>query len=165
MAAMFVDDCLCVGTNADLNDYCWFMAANYTISNLSEPTNLLSMQIHYDHKNKSMKIYQEKYIQKIAECFNILPTTNLPKTPLPYDKWLELTQDDDELVDPTLFREICGSIVYSAITCRIDVALAVWELSKHMVTPNSVRMAAAWQCLSYYLLGPKDIIITYFPVT
>ena len=36
------------------------------------------MQIHYDHENKSIKIYQEKYIQKIAERFDIQPTAMQP---------------------------------------------------------------------------------------
>ena len=86
MAATFVDACICVGTDTALNDYHQFMAAGYTISDLSEPTDFLSMQIHYNHENKSLKIYQEKYIQKIAEHFDILLTANLPKTPLLHDK-------------------------------------------------------------------------------
>ena len=150
MAASFIDDCICVGTDKALNDYHQFMAEGYTISDLGEPTDFLSMQIHYDHKNKSIKIYQEKYIQKIAECFNIQLTANPPKTPLLYDKQLEPMQEGDKLIDPTLFCAICGSITYSAITCRIDIALAsICELSKHMVTLNTTHMAEAWQCMSY----------------
>ena len=63
-------------------------------------------------------------------------------------------------MDPTLFHAICGSITYSAITCRINVTLAIHELSKHMVMLNTMHMAAAWQCVSY-LLSMKDISITY----
>ena len=86
MAALFVDNCICVGTDKALDDYRRFMAEGYTISDLSEPTDFLGMQIHYNHKGKSIKIYQEKYIQKIAECFDIQPTNKPPKTPLLYDK-------------------------------------------------------------------------------
>ena len=157
---MFVDDCICAGTDEALGNYRQFMAEGYTISDLSEPTDFLGMQVHYDHEHKSIKIYQEKYIQKIAERFDIHPTANPPKTPLPYDKRLEPTREGDELVDPTLYHAICGSITYSAITCRIDVALAIRKLSKHMVTPNTTHMAAARQCVSY-LLGTKDVGITY----
>ena len=78
MAATFVDDCICVGTDEALNDHRWFMAKGYTISDLSKPTNFFGMQIHYNHKNKSIKIYQEKYIQKITKCFGIQLTTNPP---------------------------------------------------------------------------------------
>ena len=93
MAASFVDDCICVGTDEALDDYRRFMAEGYTISDLSELTNFLSMQIHYNHEGTSIKSYQEKYIQKIAERFDIQPTDKLPKTPLPYDKSLEPTQE------------------------------------------------------------------------
>ena len=142
MAASFVDDCICAGTDEALDDYRWFMAEGCAISDLGAPTDFLGMQIHYDHENKSIKIYQEKYIQKTAERFDIQPTDKPPKTPLPYDKRLEPTQEGDELVDPTLFHAICGSIAYSAIACRIDIALAIHELSKHMVTLNTTHMAA-----------------------
>ena len=63
-------------------------------------------------------------------------------------------------MDPTLFCAICGSIAYSAITCRIDVTLAIHKLSKHMAMLNTTHMAAAQQCVSY-LLSMKDISITY----
>ena len=69
-------------------------------------------------------------------------------------------QEGDELIDRTLFCAICGSIAHSAITCRIDVTLAICELSKHMVTLNTTHMAAAQQCVSY-LLSMKDASITY----
>ena len=37
-------------------------AEGYTIPDLSKPTDFLSMQIHYNHEHKSIKIYQGKYI-------------------------------------------------------------------------------------------------------
>jgi hypothetical protein len=54
MAASFVDDCICVGTDEALDDYRRFMAEGYEISDLGEPTDFLGMQIHYDHEGKSI---------------------------------------------------------------------------------------------------------------
>ena len=66
--------------------------------------------LHYDHKNKSLKIYQEKYIQKLTEHFDILLTTNLPKTPLLYDKQLSDLSTD-------LCMDMCAGMCIDACLC------------------------------------------------
>ena len=160
IAATFVDDAVVTGTDEALAEYRKFMQSGFTISDVGTPEDFLGMQISYDRKNKKIKLWQEKYIKKMAERYNITLSAKPPRTPMDYNKKLEPTQDGDELFDPTLYRSYVGAIQYAVCGCRIDCCFTVRELAKHMVKPNVNHAAAARHCIQY-LLATAHIGITY----
>ena len=62
--------------------------------------------------------------------------------------WKKLHASEGELVDPTLYRQLIGSLMYMVNT-RPDVCFAVNTLSQFMVEPRSVHWVAAKHVLRY----------------
>ena len=52
--------------------------------------------------------------------------------------WKKLHASEGELVDPTLFRQLIGSLMY-LVNTRPDMSFAVNTLSQFMVEPRRVR--------------------------
>jgi hypothetical protein len=157
-AVTFVDDALVAGTEEACQHYRAFMKAGYDISDLGEPTDFLGMEIKYDHHAQSIKVWQEKYITKMAQRYGIKYKKVL--VPMPYDKRLVPREEGEAAADESLFRSKVGAIQYAAVCCRPDVCHAVRELAKHMVSPSELHMKAADQCLQY-LFYTKTIGLTY----
>ena len=66
------------------------------------------MQIHVDSNAQTIKLWQEKYINKLVQKFNVIDKK--VQVPMPYDKRLEPTTDADERADAELYRSKLGSI-------------------------------------------------------
>jgi hypothetical protein len=157
-AATFVDDAMVAGTEEACIEYRKFMRSNFQISDLGVPTDFLGMQIHVDSNAQTIKLWQEKYINKLVQKFNVIDKK--VQVPMPYDKRLEPTTDADERADAELYRSKLGSIMYAAVCTRPDIAATVRELAKHMVMPSTTHMQVADQCLQY-LNYTKDVGLTY----
>ena len=52
--------------------------------------------------------------------------------------WKKLHASDSELVDPTLYRQLIGSLMY-LVNTRPDICFAVNTLSQFMVEPGRVH--------------------------
>ena len=66
---------------------------------------------------------------------------------------------EGELVDPTLYRQFIGSLMY-LVNTRPDLCFAVNTLSQFMVEPRSVHWTAAKHVLRY-LAGTVDFGLDY----
>ena len=156
-AATFVDDCIHVGTQASCAACRAMLQADFETSGQDEvPTDFLGMQITRDRKAGTLKIFQEKYIEKMAERYQVgLPTGSRAPTPLPHTAKLDPAADDEERCDPSLFRSICGALQFTSHCCRPDVSQSIKELCKHLIDPTLRHYKAVQQCLSY-LLATKD---------
>ena len=96
------------------------------------PTDFLSMQITCDRKAGTLKIFEEKYIEKMAEWYRVgLPTGSCTPMPLPHTAKLDLAADDEERCDPSLLRSICGALQFTSHCCWPDVSQSIKELCKH----------------------------------
>ena len=124
-------------------------------------SDFLGMQITHDCKAGTLKIFQEEYIEKMAERYGVdLPTGSRALTPLPHTAKLDAAVDGEEQCDPSLFRSICGALQFCSHCCRPDVSQSIKELCKHLIDPALRHYKAAQQCLSY-LLATKDYGLTY----
>ena len=80
----------------------------------------------------------------------------------PMNSNLKLLQDDSsEAFDPTVYRQVIGSLMY-LVNTRLDICFAVNALSQYMVAPRQVHWIAAKHVLRYYwiwsqlCLGSED---------
>ena len=73
--------------------------------------------------------------------------------------WKKLHASEGELVDPTLYRQLIGSLMY-LVNTRPDLCFAVNTLSQFMVEPRSVHWVAAKHVLRY-LSGTVDFGLDY----
>ncbi|KAF2970752.1 hypothetical protein GQX73_g2825 [Xylaria multiplex] len=100
-----------------------------------------------------------RYIEKIAQRFGLADNSWIPITPLPM-KELEKYLGTATKVQIKVFQERVGSILYTAIMIRPDVAYAVAQLSKHLTNPSPEHLAMADQVIRY-LYHTRFLGITY----
>ena len=73
--------------------------------------------------------------------------------------WKNLHGSEGELVDPTLYRQLIGSLMY-LVNTQPDLCFAMNTLSQFMVEPRSVHWVAAKHVLRY-LAGTVDFGLDY----
>eukprot|EP00253_Pinus_taeda_P033941 PITA_33941 len=73
--------------------------------------------------------------------------------------WKKLHASDSELVDPTLCRQLIGSLMY-LVNTRPDICFAVNTMSQFMCEPRKVHWVAAKHILRY-LQGTVDYGLDY----
>ena len=62
--------------------------------------------------------------------------------------WKKLHASEEELVDPTLYRQLIGSLMY-LVNTRPNMSFVVNTLSQFMVEPRRVHWVAAKHVLRY----------------
>ena len=88
---------------------------------------------------------QERYINKVLDKLQ-MSDCKCKSTPS------ELKLDDEnehETVDPTMYREAVGSLVYAMICTRPDICWAITKLSQHLSRPLKVHWIAVKHVLRY----------------
>ena len=120
----------------------------------------LGIRVIRDRTKRKVWLCQDAYCEKIAVKFGLLkgrprfPTIPLPITPL--NRYTgQATRESIHL-----FQEKVGSILYAAITVRVDVAFAASQLSKHLQNPSPEHHAAADQVI-LYLYATRFLAIEY----
>eukprot|EP00253_Pinus_taeda_P001657 PITA_01657 len=83
---------------------------------------------------------QGKYIVDILSRFHMEDCRPM-STPM-ITNWKKLHASDSELVDPTLYRQLIGSLMY-LVNTRPDICFAVNTMSQFMCEPRKVHWVAA----------------------
>lgn len=92
-------------------------------------------------------ISQQKYIMRISEKYNIIPSKRARTT---LSNLLKLYDyEDSHTVDPTAYRSILGAIIYVAVATRPDLSFAVSTLARFSQDPRAIHQQAAERLLQY----------------
>jgi hypothetical protein len=116
--------------------------------------------IEFLNTSKGLMLHQRKYAGEILKRFNMTDCTyaiTLMETNLKLEKNV-----DEDAVDPTLFKQIVGSLRYLC-NSRPDICFAVGLISRFMEDPRQSHMKAAIRVLKY-VAGTQDFGI-FFPKT
>eukprot|EP00253_Pinus_taeda_P021226 PITA_21226 len=89
---------------------------------------------------------QGKYIVDILSIFHMEDCRPM-STPM-ITNWKKLHASDSELVDPTLYRKLIGSLMY-LVNTRPDIRFAINTMSQCMCEPRKVHWVAAKHILRY----------------
>eukprot|EP00253_Pinus_taeda_P026176 PITA_26176 len=100
---------------------------------------------------------QGKYIVDILSRFHMEDCR--PMSTSMITNWKKLHASDSELVDPTLYRQLIGSLMY-LVNTRPDICFAVNTMSQFMCEPRKVHWVAAKHILRY-LQGTMDYGLDY----
>lgn len=73
--------------------------------------------------------------------------------------WKKLHASESELVDPTLYRQLIGSLMY-LVNTRPEICFVANSLSPFMVEPKRVHLVVAKHVLRY-LQGAVDYSVDY----
>ncbi|PKU66399.1 Retrovirus-related Pol polyprotein from transposon TNT 1-94 [Dendrobium catenatum] len=154
---VYVDDILVTGNDTDaINSILHKLSTTFAMKNLGEAHSFLGIKI--DRTNTSFFLSQQSYVMSIlntAKLSNCNTLSNPSCTKMP-----SAPPADVLLSDPTVYRQITGSLQYLTLT-RPDIAYNVNQLSQHMHQPEAQHFYLLKRLLRY-LKGTSDFGI---PIT
>ena len=150
---IWVDDLLiCSNNDAELVKFKAALSENFKMKDLGPLNWFLGIKVI--RTANSVAINQEDFICKILEKFGM---ENCKPKSLLSD--VNVTKFDEEespvLENPTIFREIIGSLIYVMSCTRPDLAYIVTKLSQFMSNPKVSHLSYAKTVLRY-LKSTKD---------
>lgn len=118
----------------------------------------LGVRILRDRAAQRLYLVHDSYIEKIAKRFD-LTDGPAPSTPLP---GIPLRKFEGQAAKEQVkaYQERVGSILYTAIMIRADVAFAAAQLSLYLTNPGPDHLAAADQSIAY-LYATRTLAIRY----
>lgn len=160
---VYVDDCRCLaeGPHAKKHLSVLFeLMKTVGPCKIADANNWLGMKIEHDREKGTLKVSQQKYIEKMLEDFNMqdckpcrtpaAPGTNLMKT-------------TDEITDPVAiefpYRSAVGALLWPARTARPEILYAVNQCGAHAQRPDTAHVTAVKRILRY-LKGTSTLGIT-----
>lgn len=113
----------------DLGEISWFLGIQFVI------------------ENKCIKMNQSKYIEKLLSKYKM---TDCKPRCTPCELGMNKICDEQaEMTDSRLYREIIGSLIYVMISTRPDLCFIVTKLSQYMSKPTVTHLAMAKHVLRY----------------
>lgn len=120
-----------------------------------ESNSYLGFQIERSSKNEIV-LHQESYIKKILKKFGI---KSLKKLDAPIS--ISNTVKDDSPLSPDIqYRAAIGSLMYAAITTRVDIAYAVGKAARRVSEPRNQDWREVLRIFEY-LCGHQDLGLAY----
>ena len=121
---------------------------------------ILGMRIQRNRVARTITLDQELYVTKALERYG-LAECKVAETPEAVGASNQ--QLDEEPLSPAehqRYMEIVGTLMYAAISTRLDIAHAVHYLASHMLAPTQLHMRAAERVLRY-LAGTKSAGLSF----
>jgi ATP-binding cassette subfamily B (MDR/TAP) protein 1 len=125
------------------------LVERFKTKDLGASTWILGMRIQRDRKLRTITLDQELYITKALERYGLQECKVAP-TPgvVGSATFLAPNQPGEDAVsdppaDKQLYQELIGTLMYSAVSCRPDIAYQVQLLARSMQAPRMRHMSAA----------------------
>lgn len=164
---LFVDDMQIGYHIMDLREWQALKAElvkRFGTKDMGPSTWILGMRITRNREARTITLDQELYITKALQRYG-MDACKAVSTPEVVGRLAETggTTGSEDLAAPVpvqLYQEIVGTLMYAAISCRLDIAHAVHVLASDMQCPTGHSMLAAKRVLRY-LAGTKDIGLVF----
>ena len=147
---LYVDDLFITGAEHLIAHCKRDLASEYEMTDIGLMHDYLGMEVWQEPGHIFLR--QGKYAVDILKRFRMEDCKPMC-TPM-ITNWKQLHASEGKLVDPTIYRQLIGSLMY-LVNTRPDLCFAVNTLSQFMVEPRSVHWTAAKHILRY-LAGTVD---------
>ncbi|CCE30649.1 uncharacterized protein CPUR_04498 [Claviceps purpurea 20.1] len=124
---------------------------HYELDARGEANFFLGIQLFRDRKNRKVYLSHEVLISKVGDKFNQTARATFPAIPIPAVEYRKYDAVADKATIKK-YQEKIGSILYTAIMIRPDVAFAASKLSQFLTNPGPEHMRAADQVIRYLVL-------------
>ena len=153
---MYVDD-ICIATaNSTLRKQLLkHLEAKFKLKHFEEAKMYVGLQMKWSRNGDKVKVYQQGYIEKVLELFNM---TDCKTQSAPSDSGVKLSRMDERTQERP-YRELVGSLLYM-LGSRPDVASAVRVCSQYVQWGADAHWRAAKNILRY-LKGTKKHGVVY----
>jgi hypothetical protein len=119
----------------------------------------LGIRVIRDRAARKVWLVHDGYIEKIAKKFG-QDQAKCPSTPLPGVELVTRTGSQAHPMYVKLYQEKVGSVLYTAIMIRPDIAFAAAILSRFLTNPSPEHMTAVGWTIAY-LWGTRFLAIEY----
>jgi hypothetical protein len=136
------------------------LVQRFNTKDMGPSTWILGMRITRNRKARTITLDQELYVTKALQRYG-MQTCKMVSTPEVVGAVTGCSEE--ELSAPAelqLFQEMVGTLMYAAVSCRLDIAHAVHALASDMQAPTGRSMLAAKRVLRY-LAATKDIGLVF----
>lgn len=152
---LYVDDLIITGAERLIEHCKRDLATEFEMKDIGLMHYFLGLEVWQEEGH--FFLGQGKYIVDILSRFHMEDCRPM-STPM-ITNWKKLHASDSELVDPTLYRQLIGSLMY-LVNTRPDICFAVNTMSQFMCEPRKVHWVAAKHILRY-LQGTVDYGLDY----
>jgi hypothetical protein len=142
------------------NDSKHQLVKEFNTKDMGESKWMLGMRITRDRKLRTITLDQEVYVSKALEKYGYSECTTRPTPEVVGAAHQDPTEDQRKPADRQRYMENTGTLMYAAISTRLDIAHAVFYLASHMLAPTQQHMAAADRVMRY-LAGTRGLGLTF----
>jgi len=136
------------------------LVQRFNTKDMGASTWILGMRITRNRKARTITLDQELYITKALQRYG-MQACKPASTPEAVGAVTGCSEEElSSPVDQQLFQEMVGTLMYAAVSCRLDIAHAVHSLASDMQAPTGRSMLAAKRVLRY-LAATKDIGLVF----
>ena len=135
--AVYVDDINIASNDTNLlNDTKTILSSRFKISDLGPIHHMLGLQV--TRNPESISINQSRYTHSILKKYGM---NDCHPTATPLDASIKLVplQDDDEIMDKSLYRSTVGSLLHLAIVTRPNIETAVSMVARYIEKPGKMH--------------------------
>ena len=133
---------------------------NDELRHMGEVGWFLGVRVLRDRPNKKLWLCQDSYIEHLAARFHQNGLTKWPETPLASSNDLSPNQCQATEAQIKEYQTKIGSIQYTAVLTRPDIAYAVSRLSEALKNPSPAHIQAANRVIAY-LYATRFLAIEY----
>jgi hypothetical protein len=145
LVLLYVDDMIITGDDTKgIADLKLSLSQKFEMKDLGQLNYFFGLEVNYDPDGYYLS--QTKYASDLISRSGI-SDNNIATSPME-ENWEQDISDGEPLQDPTLYRQLVGSLIYLTVT-RPDIAYAVHRVSQFMSSPRSVHFAAVLRILRY----------------
>jgi hypothetical protein len=134
------------------------MKKAYELHELGDCKWFLGVRVVRDREKQILSLVHDTYIEKVASRFK-LTDCKPPATPLPVAEFVK-NEDTATAAEVKEFQEKVGSVLYTAIMIRPDVAFAASQLSHFLQNPSKIHINAINWTIRY-LFATRFLAIEY----
>ncbi|RVW67107.1 Retrovirus-related Pol polyprotein from transposon TNT 1-94 [Vitis vinifera] len=121
---------------------------------------ILGMEIERDRSKKVLRLSQKSYISKVLSRFE-MNNVKTVSTPLGQHFRLSITQapethEEKRFMQMIPYASMVGSLMYTMVCSRPDLAYAVSMISRYMSCPRKATLARVTRVVNAYYVGNID---------
>jgi len=165
VVAVHVDDCLTMGSfQGVVDEFKVKINGKYRMTDLGPCKWLLGVKITHDPKNGTISLSQHAYIDSILTRFNFedLKPSSIamdPSAPLLKSQSPATLADIAKMANVP-YREAVGSLMYTAMGTRPDIAFATSTVAQFLENPGRDHWEAVKRIFRY-LKGTRELSLVY----
>ncbi|KAE8720272.1 NAC domain-containing protein 2-like [Hibiscus syriacus] len=140
------------------------LAREFEMKDLGSANKILGMQIFRDKSNRKIWLSQNNYLKKILSRFNMQDCKPI-SIPLPINFKLSTSmshssEEERMKMSRVPYASVMGSLIFTMICTRPDIAQAVGVVSRYMANPDKEHWNTIKRILRY-IKGTSNVALCY----